>query len=48
MFQDLDLGPYDLAREMGAYPYAILSVDYLFASKGMMISLSDFFVQVTF
>lgn len=30
VFKDLDLGPYDLEREMGAYPYAIVRVDYNF------------------
>ncbi|XP_053375803.1 uncharacterized protein LOC123533294 isoform X1 [Mercenaria mercenaria] len=28
IFRDLDLAPYDLEREMGAYPYAIVRVDY--------------------
>lgn len=30
VFKDLDLAPYDLEREMGAYPYAIIRVDYNF------------------
>ena len=34
VFRDIDLGPYDLAREMGAYPYAIVHVEYKFPERG--------------
>ena len=30
VFKDMDLAPYDLEREMGAYPYAIVRVEYHF------------------
>ncbi|KAL4223925.1 hypothetical protein ACF0H5_017387 [Mactra antiquata] len=31
IYKDMDLAPYDLEREMGAYPYVILRVDYKFS-----------------
>ena len=37
MFQDIDLGPYDLAREMGAYPYAIVQAEFKFPGKGKQL-----------
>lgn len=33
IFKDMDLAPYDLEREMGAYPYAIVRVEYQFADR---------------